>query len=85
MVRMWQYLYRYSPTASIIGEKYGVKRGTISQILLSLKKKGYIELSPHKNWQHRVILFPKGTTFDWGTDELPDELFDHMKKKPVNG
>ena len=84
-LRLWQHKRRYSPTARIIGEKFGVRKGTIQHILDSLRKKGYIEVASDRLWQHRQILFPKNTSFDWGSDELPDELFDHMKKPAVNG
>lgn len=83
-LRLWQHKRRYSPTARDIGEKFGVHKQSIQAVLNSLKRKGYVEVATDKDWRHRAILFPAGTTFPWGNDALPDELFSHMKPKPDN-
>lgn len=83
-LRMWQYERGYSPSTSEIGEMFGVHKQTILEAVRRLVKKGYIEMSDHKHFNHRVVKFPKGTIFPWGNDALPDELFDHMHEPPVN-
>jgi DNA-binding MarR family transcriptional regulator len=84
-LRLWQHEKRYSPSVKEIGDKFGVKRQTIQQVITSLKNKGYIDFSPSKNWRHRTVLFPKGMTFPWCNDVLPEELFDHMVGRVSNG
>jgi hypothetical protein len=83
-IRTWQHKKRFSPSVGDISEMFGVHKGTIGKIVSSLKAKGYLQVSQHKNWQRRCILFPEGTKMPWGNDELPDYLFDHLKDKPVN-
>lgn len=87
IIRIWQVERGYSPNARQIGEKFGVKRQSISQAISNLRKKGYIEMSP-THWRYRTICFPKGMTFPWGNESLPDELFGHLKPenaRQVNG
>lgn len=84
-LRLWQFEKRCSPSAKEIGDVFGVKRQSIAASLDELRRKGYIEMSHHKGWQHRTILMPKGMTFPWGNESLPDELFDHMRERQVNG
>jgi DNA-binding transcriptional MocR family regulator len=85
LIRMWQWKYGYSPSIQKVGELFGVERSTIAQVYQKLCKKGYIEMTNHKSWQHRVVRFPRSTTFNWGNDPtLPDELFDHMRPENYN-
>jgi biotin operon repressor len=80
-IRIFQWEKRYSPSGYDVAEMFQVKRQTIATIISSLRKKGYIEMSGHKHWTQRKILMPRGTNFPWGSEELPDYLFDHMKKR----
>lgn len=82
-LRLWQHKHRYSPSAKDIGDKFGVNKKSIQEVLNRLRRKGYIETAQDKDWRHRSILFPKDSKFPWGNDQLPDELFGHMKDKPT--
>lgn len=85
LIRTWQFKKRYSPSCGDVADTFQVKKQTISHVFTSLRKKGYIEMSEHKSFVHRRVLMPAGMEFPWGNEQLPDELFDHMKKPPVNG
>lgn len=80
LIRVWQHQRRYTPSMQEIGDLFGVRKSTIGVIIKGLKEKGYIDVSMHKNWRKRLILFPEGMKFPWGNEKLPDELFDHMEK-----
>ncbi len=77
-IRTFQWEKRYSPTAGDIASMFAIDRKVIMEIVQALKRKGYIEMSPHTSWVHRRILFPKGMSFPWGNHDLPDDIFAHM-------